>query len=113
MKIVSVEAIALGTPAPDRRAADQTHEAALVRITSDEGHVGIGEAAVLPPVVKAFIDEPTSFSWSRGVGDILCRRGSARSAEAVERALRRHRVVGSRRPRPDRAGGRRHGALGP
>ena len=71
MKIVSVEAIALGTPAPDRRAADQTHEAALVRITSDEGHVGIGEAAVLPPVVKAFIDEPTSFSWSRGVGDIL------------------------------------------
>jgi L-rhamnonate dehydratase len=71
MKIVSVEAIVLSTPAPDRRAADQTHEAALVRITSDEGHVGVGEAAVLPPVVKAFIDEPTSFSWSRGVGDIL------------------------------------------
>jgi L-rhamnonate dehydratase len=71
MKIVSVECIVLGTAAKERRAADQTHEAALVRITSDDGHFGIGEAAVLPPVVKAFIDEPTSFAWSRGVGDIL------------------------------------------
>jgi L-rhamnonate dehydratase len=71
MKIVSVEAIVLSTPARERRAADQTHEAALVRITSEDGLVGIGEAAVLPPVVKAFIDEPTSFSWSRGVSDIL------------------------------------------
>ena len=71
MDIVSVEAIVLGTPARERRAADQTHEAALVRITSADGHVGIGEAAVSPPVVKAFIDEPTSFSWSRGVSDIL------------------------------------------
>ena len=80
MKIVSVEAVVLSTPAPDRRAADQTHEAALVRITSEDGLVGIGEAAVLPPVVKAFIDEPTSFSWSRGVGDIVRRRGRARPA---------------------------------
>lgn len=71
MQITSVEAIVLRTPTRDWRAADQTHEAALVRITSDEGHVGVGEAAVLPAVVKAFIDEPTSFSWSQGVGDIL------------------------------------------
>jgi L-rhamnonate dehydratase len=71
MNIVSIEAVVLSTPAPDRRAADQTHEAAVVRITSEDGLVGIGEAAVSPPVVKAFIDEPTSFSWSRGVADIL------------------------------------------
>lgn len=71
MQIIGVEAIVLSTPARERRAADQTHEAALVRITSDDGHVGIGEAAVSPPVVKAFIDEPTSFSWSRSVADIL------------------------------------------
>jgi L-rhamnonate dehydratase len=71
MEIVDVEAIVLSTPARERRAADQTHEAALVRITSDDGQVGIGEAAVSPPVVKAFIDEPTSFSWSRSVADIL------------------------------------------
>lgn len=71
MEITGVEAIVLSTPTRDWRAADQTHEAALVRITSDEGHVGVGEAAVSPPVVKAFIDEPTSFSWSRGVADML------------------------------------------
>lgn len=71
MEIVDVEAIVLSTPARERRAADQTHEAALVRITSDDGRVGIGEAAVSPPVVKAFIDEPTSFSWSRSASEIL------------------------------------------
>lgn len=71
MQITGVECIVLSTPTRDWRAADQTHEAALVRITSDDGHVGIGEAAVSPPVVKAFIDEPTSFSWSRSVADIL------------------------------------------
>lgn len=71
MQITGVEAIVLRTPVRDWRAADQTHEAALVRITSDDGHVGIGEAAVLPAVVKAFIDEPTSFSWSQSVAEIL------------------------------------------
>jgi L-rhamnonate dehydratase len=71
MEIVDVEAVVLRTPTRDWRAADQTHEAALIRITADDGTVGIGEAAVSPPVVKAFIDEPTSFSWSRGVPDIL------------------------------------------
>ena len=67
MEITGVECIVLGTPPRERRAADQTHEVALIRITADDGSVGIGEAAVSPPVVKAFIDEPTSFSWSRGV----------------------------------------------
>jgi L-alanine-DL-glutamate epimerase-like enolase superfamily enzyme len=71
MEITSVETIILGTPARERRAADQTHEAALVLITADDGTVGIGEPAVLPRVVKAFLDEPTSFSWSQGVADVL------------------------------------------
>ena len=74
MEIVAVEAVVLRTPTRDWRAADQTHEAALIRITADDGSVGVGEAAVAPPVVKAFIDEPTSFSWSRGVGEILAGR---------------------------------------
>jgi L-alanine-DL-glutamate epimerase-like enolase superfamily enzyme len=71
VEIAAVEAIVLSTPTRDWRAADQTHEAALIRVTADDGTFGIGEAAVSPPVVKAFIDEPTSFSWSRGVADIL------------------------------------------
>jgi L-alanine-DL-glutamate epimerase-like enolase superfamily enzyme len=71
MEITDVDCVVLGTPPRERRAADQTHEVALIRITADDGSVGIGEAAVSPPVVKAFIDEPTSFSWSRGVSDIL------------------------------------------
>jgi L-rhamnonate dehydratase len=71
MEITGVECIVLGTPPRERRAADQTHEVALIRVTADDGSVGIGEAAVSPPVVKAFIDEPTSFSWSRGVADML------------------------------------------
>jgi L-alanine-DL-glutamate epimerase-like enolase superfamily enzyme len=71
MEIVGVETVVVETPAKDRRAADQTHEAVLVRISSDDGSVGVGEAAASPTVVKAFIDEPTSFSWSRSIADIL------------------------------------------
>jgi len=71
MEIVAVECFVLQTPAKDRRSADQTHEAALVRIQSDDGSVGVGEAASTPAVVKAFIEEPTSFFWSQGVRDIL------------------------------------------
>ena len=71
MEIVGVEAVVVQTPAKDRRAADQTHEAALVCLTSDDGFVGVGEAAASPSVVKAFINEPTSFSWSRSIADIL------------------------------------------
>jgi L-alanine-DL-glutamate epimerase-like enolase superfamily enzyme len=71
MKIAGVEAIVLRTPAKDRRAADQTHEAALIRISSDDGHVGVGEAAAAPAVVKAFVDDPTSFAWDMGVADLL------------------------------------------
>jgi L-alanine-DL-glutamate epimerase-like enolase superfamily enzyme len=71
MEITGVECIVLGTPPRERRAADQTHEVALIRISADDGSVGIGEAAGPPPVVKAFIDEPTSFSWSMGVADML------------------------------------------
>ena len=112
MEITGVECIVLGTPPRERRAADQTHEVALIRITADDGSVGIGEAAVSPPVVKAFIDEPTSFAWSRGVVGHPGGAGSAGPAAPLGRALRRHRVVGARRARSDRPGRRRHGALG-
>jgi L-alanine-DL-glutamate epimerase-like enolase superfamily enzyme len=71
MRIVDVETIVVETPAKDRRAADQTHEAALVLVTADDGSVGVGEPAAAPSVVRAFIAEKTSFAWSRGVRDIL------------------------------------------
>ena len=112
MEITGVECIVLGTPPRERRAADQTHEVALIRITADDGSVGIGEAAVSPPVVKAFIDEPTSFSWSRGVSDILVGQDPSDPRRLWDEALRRHGVVGARRARPDRPGRCRHGALG-
>ena len=37
MEITGVECIVLGTPPRERRAADQTHEVALIRITADDG----------------------------------------------------------------------------
>lgn len=71
MEIVNVEVVVVETPAKDRRAADQTHEAALILVTADDGTVGVGEAAAHPAVVKAFIDQKSSFSWDMGVADLL------------------------------------------
>ena len=113
MEITGVECIVLGTPPRERRAADQTHEVALIRITADDGSVGIGEAAVSPPVVKAFIDEPTSFSWSRGVADILVGQDPRDPRRLWDELCDGTRLVRARRARADRAGRRRHGAVGP
>lgn len=71
MEIVKVEVIVLETPAKDRRAADQTHEAAIVVVTGDDGSIGVGESAASPSVVKAFVEEKSSFSWSMGVAELL------------------------------------------
>src|SRR5207237_4143240 len=61
MEIVDVEAIVLRTPTRDWRAADQTHEAALVRVTADDDSFGVGQAGVPTAVVQAVIAAPAAF----------------------------------------------------
>jgi L-alanine-DL-glutamate epimerase-like enolase superfamily enzyme len=48
MRIIDIQAIVVRTPDYDPAAIDNTHEAVVVRIESDDGHVGVGEAAGSP-----------------------------------------------------------------
>lgn len=68
MRITSVEAVNV-------RSADQppdnSHEATVVMIETDDGRVGLGEAHSRPAAVKAYLDETHSWDWSLSVRDFL------------------------------------------
>ena len=71
MKITDVEAIVLRRHEPARDISDGTQDACVVRITTDEGLVGIGEVDSSPEVVKAAIEAPKSHLTSCGLRQLL------------------------------------------
>jgi L-alanine-DL-glutamate epimerase-like enolase superfamily enzyme len=71
MKIVRVEPIVLRLPEVDTSRADGTQDAFLVRVHTDEGLVGIGEADSSPYLVRTAIEMPSSHAVARGVGEVL------------------------------------------
>jgi L-rhamnonate dehydratase len=71
MRITDVEAIVVASPHLNPEAADATQDALLVRVTTDEGMVGYGEANHCPAAVRAFIETRGSNSWSRGLRELL------------------------------------------
>lgn len=70
MKITDVEALVL-RPGKIENIADSTQDAALIRITTDEGVVGYGEADASPSVVKAIVEGPRSHMLSTGLREAL------------------------------------------
>lgn len=70
MKITEVEALIL-RPGEIQNIADSTQDAALIRITTDEGIVGYGEADASPTVVKAIVESPRSHMLSTGLREVL------------------------------------------
>ncbi len=72
MKITEVEAIILRQPGEiDVTIADGSQDALLIRVHTDEGITGYGEADSLPTVVKAIIDAPRSHKYASGLGALL------------------------------------------
>jgi L-alanine-DL-glutamate epimerase-like enolase superfamily enzyme len=71
MKITEIEVTLLANPDLDPLACDSAQDAALVRVYTDEGIVGIGEVDATPHVVKAFLQAPSAHSFSMGVRDLL------------------------------------------
>jgi L-alanine-DL-glutamate epimerase-like enolase superfamily enzyme len=71
MRIVRVEPIVLRQPDVDTSRADGTQDAFLVRIHTDEGLVGIGEADSSPYLVRTAIEMPSSHAIARGVAEVL------------------------------------------
>ena len=71
MKITDIDVTILENPDLDPLACDSAQDAALVRVTTDEGLVGIGEVDATPHVVRAFLSAPSGHSFARGMRDVL------------------------------------------
>jgi L-rhamnonate dehydratase len=71
MRITRVEPIVLRLPQVDVTRADGTQDALLVRVHSDEGLVGIGEADSSPYLVRTAIEMPSSHAVARGLAELL------------------------------------------
>lgn len=71
MKITRVEAIPLRIPDLDWTRADGIQDDVIVRIETDAGITGVGEADSSPAVVKAIVDAPESWMRCRGLAGML------------------------------------------
>jgi L-rhamnonate dehydratase len=70
MKITQVEAIFLRLPAINER-CDGTQETLIVKVHTDAGITGVGEADSSSLVAKAIIDAPVSHKIARGLGECV------------------------------------------
>jgi L-alanine-DL-glutamate epimerase-like enolase superfamily enzyme len=71
MRITRVEPIVLRLPEVDVTRADGTQDAFLVRVHTDEGIIGIGEADTSPYLARTAIEMPSSHAISRGLAELL------------------------------------------
>jgi len=71
MKITQIEAIPLRVPSVSSQANDGAQETIIVKIHTDGGITGIGEADASPLMVKAVLEAPSSHNWSLSFRDML------------------------------------------
>ena len=71
MRITALEPIVLRRDRVDTGRADGTQDAFLIRVHTDEGIVGIGEADTSPYLARTMIEMPSSHSIARGLAELL------------------------------------------
>jgi L-rhamnonate dehydratase len=71
VRIVDVEPIVLRLDRVDVSRADGTQDAFLVRVHTDAGLVGIGEADTAPYLARTMIEMPSSHAVARGLRELL------------------------------------------
>ena len=71
MRITDVEVIPLRIPQHNVHIADGIQDDVIVRVHTDEGISGVGEADSSPLVVKAIVEAWSSWPRCRGLKDIL------------------------------------------
>jgi L-rhamnonate dehydratase len=72
--IAKIEVLPLSAPGHSPEDCDGSVDTLVVRITDEEGRVGIGECDAPPAVVKAFIEMPTAHVLSQNSVDLLLGR---------------------------------------
>jgi L-rhamnonate dehydratase len=71
VRITDVEPIVLRLSQVDTTRADGTQDAFLVRVHTDEGIVGVGEADTSPYLARTIVEMPSSHSVARGLREVL------------------------------------------
>ncbi len=71
MRITEVETIILRLPNLEADACDGTQDTLLVRVHTDEGLSGLGEADTSPEVARAVVLAPASHLIARGLREVL------------------------------------------
>ena len=71
MRITDVEPLVLRRDRVDTGRADGTQDAFLVRVHTDQGIVGIGEADTSPYLARTIVEMPSSHSIARGLAELL------------------------------------------
>jgi L-alanine-DL-glutamate epimerase-like enolase superfamily enzyme len=71
VRIVDVEPIVLRLDQVDATRADGTQDAFLVRVHTDEGITGIGEADTSPYVARTMVEMPASHAVARGIRELI------------------------------------------
>lgn len=69
--IAEVEVLPLAAPGDRSWDLDGSVDTVVVRVTDENGRVGIGEADAPPSVVKAFIEMPSAHAWSSNMTRLL------------------------------------------
>ena len=85
MKITELEAIVLKAGDVDTTRADGTQDAFLVRVHTDDGIVGVGEADTSPYLARTVVDMPSSHSIARGLKELLVGEDPLRIGSAWSR----------------------------
>jgi len=71
LKITQVEAIILRQPRVDDGIADGSQDDLVIKISTDEGIVGIGEVDSAPEAVAALVERPSSHAIAGSLHDLL------------------------------------------
>jgi L-rhamnonate dehydratase len=97
MIITDVEALLLRQPdGVDTTIADGSQDALIIRVTTDEGVVGLGEVDSNPTVVKAIIEAPPSHKTACGLRSLLIGQDPADIAALWRRMYRGSLYYGRR-----------------
>lgn len=81
MRITDVETTILRLPEPVLANGDNLQDVLIIRVHTDQGLVGIGEAHTAPTVLKAVIDAPVSHLTTQGLKGLLIGRDPRRINE--------------------------------
>jgi len=76
VRITDVEPIVLRVGEVDTGRADGTQDAFLVRVHTDEGIVGVGEADTSPYIARTIVEMPSSHAIARGLRELLVGRNA-------------------------------------